>query len=151
MPGGATAITTAPVDFNGDNRAVTFRVYRVGATWHARAQIAGVAVSDVVVVGQGPSMTAIGGATVNNDTKAGGLDQGRLRNVNRPCQLLRIPSVRPPAGAAESKIYIINLSGTAPTLVLGATATQSESDPPGGNAFDVLSRFTCDNLRPSIP
>ena len=43
MPGGATAITTAPVDFNGDNLADTFRAYRVGATWHARARIAGVA------------------------------------------------------------------------------------------------------------
>lgn len=194
MPSGATAITTAPVDFNGDNVADTFRVYRVGATWHARAQIAGVAVSDVVVVGQGPSMTAIGGATINNDTKQEawikvgsgsstdlvsffvfrqcGLQRVRLNNspaafpvgatvmhadgiqcygFNVGIEVFKTNSTDGITFTGTSKIYTINLSGAAPTLVLGATATQSESNPPGGNAFDVLSRFTCDNLGPSIP
>jgi hypothetical protein len=194
MPSGATAITIAPVDFNGDNVADTFRVYRVGATWHARAQIAGVAVSDVVVVGQGPSMTAIGGATINNDTKQEawikvgsgsstdlvsffvfrqcGLQRVRLNNspaafpvgatvmhadgiqcygFNVGIEVFKTNSTDGITFTGTSKIYTINLSGAAPTLVLGATATQSESNPPGGNAFDVLSRFTCDNLGPSIP
>ena len=69
MPNGASAVTTAPVDFNGDGVADTFRVYRVGAVWHARAAISNVAISDVVVSGPGPSMTAVGGATVNNDLR----------------------------------------------------------------------------------
>lgn len=194
MPSGATAVTTAPVDFNGDNIADTFRVYRVGAIWHARAEIANVGVNDAIVSGPGPSMTAIGGATINNDTKQEAwikVGSGAPTDivsffVFRQCALQRVrlnntPAVFPIGAslthanglqcygfnvgievfttnsndgmtyAGNSKIYTINLSGTAPILVLGATASQSETSPPGGPAFDALSTFRCDNLGPSIP
>lgn len=46
--------------------------------------------------------------------------------------------------AGHSTIYTISLSG--PSLVLGATANQSESSPPGGPAFNNLSTFGCGSL-----
>lgn len=194
MPSGAAAVTTAPVDFDGDNIADTFRVYRVGAIWHARAEIANVGVNDAIVSGQGPSMTAIGGATINNDAKQEAwikVGSGASTDivsffVFRQCALQRVrlnntPAVFPIGAslthadglqcygfnvgievfttnsndgmtyAGHSKIYTINLSGAAPILVLGATAPQSGTSPPGGPAFDALSTFRCDNLGPSIP
>lgn len=45
-----------------------------------------------------------------------------------------------------SKIYTIDLSGTNPVLTLGATASQTESDPPGGPTFEALSKFSCGSL-----
>lgn len=65
VPPGATDVTTAPVDFDADGTPDVLRVYRVGAVWHARAEVGGVGLSDVVLTGPGPSMTAIGGATVD--------------------------------------------------------------------------------------
>jgi hypothetical protein len=194
VPSGATAVTTAPVDFDGDNTPDTFRVYRVGTVWHARAEIANFGVNDQVVSGSGPSMTAIGGATVNNDaTQEAWIKVGSGASTDiisffvfRQCQLQRVLLNGVPAEfpigasvthadglqcfgfdvgieafatnstdgmtyAGNSKIYTIDLSGAAPTLVLGTTAPQSETSPPGGPAFDNLSRFGCDNLGPSIP
>ena len=97
MPNGASAVTTAPVDFNGDGVADTFRVYRVGAVWHARAAISNVAVSDVVLSGPGPSMTAIGGATVNNDLR----QEAWIKVGYRHRELFRFPSVRSSADPVE--------------------------------------------------
>ncbi len=78
MPAGATNPTTAPVDFDGDGTAETLRVYQLGSVWHVRAEeVVGavdvgpgddVGLDDEVLAGSGPTMTAIGGATVNNDT-----------------------------------------------------------------------------------
>jgi hypothetical protein len=156
--------------------------------------MANVGVDDTVVSGPGPSMTAIGGATINNDpTQEAWIKVGSGAPTDiisffvfRQCHLQRVllnnaPAVFPIGASVThadglqcfgfnvgievfatnsndgmtytgtSKIYTINLSGPAPTLVLGATAPQSETSPPGGPAFDVLSRFTCDNLGPSIP
>lgn len=194
MPSGATAITTAPVDFNGDGIADVFRVYRVGAVWHARADIGTAAINDVVVAGAGPTMTAIGGATVNNDSrqeawiKVGSGASTSIVSffVFRQCALQRIRLNGTPAFfpigaslthadglqcfgfnvgievfstnsndgmtyAGTSKLYTINLSGSTPVLALGATSSQSETNPPGGPAFNALSKFHCDSLGPSIP
>lgn len=63
----AQDVTTAPVDFNGDGTADVLRVYRLGAVWHVRAEISGVVLDDDVVAGPGPTMAAIGGATVDGD------------------------------------------------------------------------------------
>lgn len=65
IPPGVTAVTTAPVDFNGDGTPDVLRVYQAGATWHARAEVAGTGIGDLVLTGPGPTMTAIGGATVD--------------------------------------------------------------------------------------
>ena len=65
VPAEATDITTAPVDFDGDGAPDVLRVYRVGGTWYARAEVAGVGIGDLVLTGPGPAMTAIGGATVD--------------------------------------------------------------------------------------
>jgi len=66
MPTGATDITTAPVDYNADGTPDVLRVYRLGSVWHVRAEIGGSAVADDVLVGPGPTMAAIGGATVDS-------------------------------------------------------------------------------------
>jgi hypothetical protein len=194
LPSGATAITTAPVDVNGDGTPDTFRVYKLGTVWHARAEIASVGVNDVIVAGSGPSMTAIGGATVNNDARQEAwikVGSGAPTDiisffVFRQCALQRVLLNNSPAAfpigaslthadglqcfgfnvgievfttnsndgmtyAGSSKVYTINLAGPNPTLVVGATATQSGTNPPGGPAFNALSRFTCDTLGPAIP
>lgn len=65
LPPGVTDVTTAPVDFSGDGTPDVLRVYLVGTVWHARAEVGGVGTSDIVLTGSGPSMTAIGGATVD--------------------------------------------------------------------------------------
>lgn len=65
LPSGVTDVTTAPVDFNGDGTPDVLRVYKIGATWHARAEVAGIGIGDLVLTGSGPTMTAIGGATVD--------------------------------------------------------------------------------------
>lgn len=63
VPDGATDVSTADVDFTADGTADNLRIYQVGGVWHARVEVAGVGVSDVVLAGSGP-MTAIGAATV---------------------------------------------------------------------------------------
>lgn len=45
-----------------------------------------------------------------------------------------------------SETFTIDLSTPAPSLVAGATTPVSESDPPGGDPFERLSRFRCDGL-----
>jgi hypothetical protein len=187
MPSGAANVTTAPVDFDGDGVPDTFVVYEDGATWHARAEIGGDGVDDKVVSGPGPLMSAIGGATIdNNTTEEAWINVGSGASTDilsffvfRQCQLQRVLLNNAPAefpvGASvthadgvhcfgfnvgvesvtttstdgftytgTSTIYTIDPS--APLLVTGSTAVQSESDPPGGPAFALLSSFQCDNL-----
>ena len=189
VPSGALDVTTAPVDFDGDNTQDVLRVYRLGSVWHARAEMANVGVDDDVVSGPGPSMTAIGGATVDNDAsqeawiKVGSGASTDIVSffVFRQCDLQRVflngTEAGFPIGASVthadglqcfgfdtgievfstnstdgvtytggSDLYTIDLSGISPTLVLGSSAAQSHSSPPGGPAFDALSRFSCDNL-----
>lgn len=64
VPDGATDVSTADVDFTADGTSDNLRVYQVGGVWHARVEVAGVGVSDVVLAGSGP-MTAIGAATLD--------------------------------------------------------------------------------------
>ena len=65
VPANATDVTTAPVDFDGNGTADLLRVYRVGSVWHVRAEIGGLGIDDEVIPGPGPSMSAVGGATIN--------------------------------------------------------------------------------------
>lgn len=185
----ATDITTAPVDFDGDGSPDLLTVYQLGSSWHVRAEIAGAAVDDEIVFGAG-AMTAIGGATVDNDpfeeawvkVSALGASTDTIGvYVFRECDLQRVLLNDAPAefpiGASttyadglqcfgfdtgievftttstdgitytgNSMLYTIDLSGPAPILVLGATASQSESNPPGGPAFQALTMFNCDTL-----
>lgn len=67
LPSGATNVSTAPVDFDGDGVADTLFVYDVGGTWHVRAEVASIGVDDQIVTDLGPAMTAIGGATIDGD------------------------------------------------------------------------------------
>lgn len=67
VPSAATSITTAPVDFDGDGSGDVLRVYDLSGVWHVQAEIGNVVVDDDVLSGIGPTMAAIGGATVNND------------------------------------------------------------------------------------
>jgi hypothetical protein len=65
VPGNATGVTTAAVDFDGDGAPDVLRVYQDGGVWHARVEVGGVGLYDAVLTGPGPAMTAIGGATVD--------------------------------------------------------------------------------------
>lgn len=67
MPAGATNVTTAPIDVEGDGTPEVLLVYDIGGVWHVRVERGGVGIDDEVLVGFGPVMTAVGGATVNND------------------------------------------------------------------------------------
>lgn len=116
VAGRATDVTTAPVDFNGDGTPDVLRVYQVAGVWHVRAEIGGVAVDDDVLAGIGP-MTAIGGATVNNDTK----EESWVKTgtsaatdiigvlVYKPCNLQRV-----------------ELNGNPAEFPVGATATAAD-------------------------
>lgn len=189
VPNLATDVTTAPVDFDGDGFSDLLTVYQLGSTWHVRAEIASVAFDDEIVTGAG-AMTAIGGATVDNDpfeeawvkvSALGGSTDTIGVYVFRSCDLQRVLLNNAPAefpiGASTthadglqcfgfdtgievftttstdgvtytgtSTLYTIDLSGPAPILVAGATASQSESNPPGGPAFQALTMFNCDTL-----
>lgn len=65
VPGSATDVTTAPVDWDGDGTDDVLTVYQDGGSWYAHAQLAGADVADVVLSGSGPSMKAVGGATLD--------------------------------------------------------------------------------------
>ena len=65
-PAGATNVSTANVDFDGNGVADTLRVYLLGSDWHARGVKGGVAFDDEVIDGPGP-MQAFGGAKINGD------------------------------------------------------------------------------------
>lgn len=65
IPGSATDITSAPMDVDGDGTPDVLRVYQDAGVWHARVEVGGVALYDAVLTGPGPSMTAIGGASVD--------------------------------------------------------------------------------------
>jgi|GEM_PF-2320216 len=192
VPSSASDITTAPVDFDGDGTAETLRVYQLGSVWHVRAEAGGVGLDDEVLAGTGPTMTAIGGATVNNDTaeeawvKVGSgaatdivgvlvflnCDLQRVELNNAPAEFPIGITVTAADGLAcfgfdtgievfattsndgvtytgTSTIYTIDLSSNPPSLVLGATANQSENTS-NGASFTALHTFHCGSLN-AIP
>lgn len=118
VPSGATDVTTAPVDFDGDGTADVLRVYQDGSTWHARAEMANTGVHDQVLPPvTGTPMTAIGGATVDNDAsqeawvKVGSGASTDIVGlfVFRQCQLQRV-----------------ELNGAAAEFPIGASLTHAE-------------------------
>lgn len=66
VPGTATDVTTAPIDLDGTAPAETLRVYFDAGVWRVRVEAGGVGLQDVVLAGPGPTMSAIGGASVDN-------------------------------------------------------------------------------------
>ena len=192
VPSGATDITTAPVDIQGDGTPDLVRVYQDGGVWHVRVEVGGVAMDDDALTGPGPMMAVIGGATVNNDSveevwvKVGSgsatdivgllvwlecdLQRVELNNVpaefpvgitataadglacfgfDTGIEVFTTTSTDGVTYTGTSTIYTIDLSSSPPSLVLGATANQSENTS-GGPSFDRLHSFQCDNLN-TIP
>jgi len=193
MPGNASDVTTATVDFDGDGTSDVLRVYQSSGSWHVRASIAGVDVDDEVIAGSGPQMSAVGGATVDGDaleeawvkTGSGSATDIVGLYVYRSCELLRVnhdedgQPVEFPIGASvtradglrclpanagfevfeststdgitytgSSQVYelVPNLNGPGFVIVPGASNTLSEANPPGGAAFQTLTKFECDSL-----
>ena len=62
---GASDVTTAPGDFDGDGRSDTLRAYRAGSAWHLRVELAAGGAADTTVAPQGPvAVKALGGVNL---------------------------------------------------------------------------------------
>ena len=135
MPLEARDLTTAPVDFNGDGRPDTLRVYRLGTTWHVRGEMGGTGFHDVVVAHHGPMMAALGGARIDADaTEEGWVNVGSGAYTDhvsfyayRNCRLLPAGDgtevVAFPVGASVRNAAGLTCTGTGTGFETSASST----------------------------
>jgi hypothetical protein len=131
LPEGISDETTAPGNFDGDGSPDVLRVYRSSGAWHARIEIGGNPVADVVLAGSGP-MTAVGGASVD----AVPVDEAWVKVGTTPGKdVLGLLTL------LGCELHRVSLEGTPAELPVGGTSTTADGVACFG--FDVgLEVFT---------